>query len=85
MTDCQICGARIERQVGTPPPRNHQHTKWNFDALEVGDALVIPLPQRAAASRLGSYRRSKTYADRRERQFTTRSVDANTTRIYRIR
>lgn len=87
MTECPICRCSIERNAEPPPPPhrgNPGQAQYNFDALEVGDRLTIPLAQNATTARLASYKSVKSRPDRRQRLFRTRRLDATTTLVWRI-
>lgn len=86
---CPICECVLTKNADAPTPpaatNGRRKAKYNFDVMEVGDSLTIPLTQASVASRLASWRMAKSRPERASRLFTTRRVDANTTTIWRIK
>lgn len=86
---CPICACTLTPNAEPPKPpaagNGRTPAKYNFDAMEVGDMLTIPLPQNSVASRIANWRKTKSRPDRAKRLFTTRRVDASTTAIWRTK
>jgi len=90
MTDaveCPVCHCTINRNAPPPPPANagNKNVKYDFSTLEVGDSMTLPLSQNSVASRLAKWRAAKHRPERRQRLFTTRHIDANTTTVWRTK
>lgn len=83
---CPTCGHPLATSTDEPiPPRNTQRRKYAFDALTVGDSIILPMTQVRTWSRIQNWRSAKTHPERWQREFTTRKISPTETQLWRTK